>query len=241
MPRYNKTIREKALSLLAEGKHYNEVADILGIPSQWCRQYAVDNGFHNVYRPSEIVGQRYGKLVCLEIVEAKCKSRPKGLFRCDCGNQKVIRVSNVKTGRTKSCGCLGNKTHGHSLTSTYSSWNKMIERVKPTFYKSKDYFARGIGIEDERWFDYLNFLEDMGERPPETSLDRIDNDRGYCRENCRWASRSEQQRNKRSSVSDTQREEIISMRKDGMLLKDIATIYHFSITSISRICKSAGL
>ena len=64
---------------------------------------------------------------------------------------------------------------------------------------SQNYYYRGITVEDPRWHEYPNFLADMGERPEGLTLDRIDNDRGYCKDNCRWATRKEQQNNRRNS------------------------------------------
>jgi hypothetical protein len=60
------------------------------------------------------------------------------------------------------------------------------------------YGGRGITVEDPRWFKFENFLADMGEPPPGLSLDRIDNERGYRKDNCHWVTRSEQMRNRRA-------------------------------------------
>jgi len=80
-------------------------------------------------------------------------------------------------------------------TRTYTSWLKMRERCNnPNGNRSKYYFEKGITY-CERWNDYNLFLEDMGERPENTSLDRIDNNANYCKENCRWATNVQQARN----------------------------------------------
>jgi len=96
---------------------------------------------------------------------------------------------------------LGNqygKTHGMYKSITYSSWRSMIHRctnVKGRQYP--DYGGRGITVHED-WRKFENFLADMGERPSrDYSLDRIDNDGNYEPSNCRWATRSEQQKNKR--------------------------------------------
>lgn len=91
---------------------------------------------------------------------------------------------------------------------TYRSWRMMKTRCKPDYERAEDYFERGI-THDPSWESYDNFLKDMGERPNlELSLDRIDNNKGYCKENCRWATKVEQQRNQR----DIRRNNITGVR-----------------------------
>jgi hypothetical protein len=92
--------------------------------------------------------------------------------------------------------------HGHSArkTPTYKSWLKMRERCKSTTCNRVDsYYNKGISY-DPRWDSFELFLEDMGERPEGMSLDRINNDKGYSKDNCRWASSFEQARNTSRNV-----------------------------------------
>ena len=92
------------------------------------------------------------------------------------------------------------QTHGMSRTPTYSSWHGMKGRCNnENHHKYHLYGGRGISL-CERWHDFSNFLEDMGERPEVTTLDRIDSEKGYEPGNCRWATPTEQNRNKRTSV-----------------------------------------
>src|SRR3990172_8859973 len=97
------------------------------------------------------------------------------------------------------------RTHGMRKTSTYEVWASMKQRcLNPGALRFKDYGGRGIRI-CERWMRFENFLTDMGKRPAGRSLDRKNNDGGYSRENCRWATRTEQ-------MNNTRRTRLISFR-----------------------------
>lgn len=121
---------------------------------------------------------------------------------CDCGKSKVVLASNVIQGYTRSCGCVGRAAfrrmitkHGMSGTPTYSSWYAMIVRCQ----KNLDYVGRVAVC--RRWLiSFENFFADMGVRPKWHTLDRVDNDKGYYKSNCRWATPYEQSRNTRSNV-----------------------------------------
>lgn len=91
---------------------------------------------------------------------------------------------------------MSNK-HGHYGTAVYYTWAALIQRCRnPKNPCYKDYGGRSITV-CHQWGKFENFLSDMGEKPLGTDLDRIDNDRGYNRENCRWTSRSVNLRNRR--------------------------------------------
>lgn len=120
---------------------------------------------------------------------------------CECGTVKDVYTSALVNGTSKSCGCLHKEkvtTHGYNGTRTYKSYNSMKERcLNPNHQAYEFYGGRGIKICD-RWLEsFENFLEDMGERPVERTLDRVDNDGDYTKMNCRWATKSQQNKNKR--------------------------------------------
>lgn len=131
---------------------------------------------------------------------------------CACGKEARVVLHKLTTGHTRSCGCLlverrgqDSITHGAAIggrTKEYSIWTKMRDRCKPgTGKKSRENYAgRGITV-CERWQSFENFLADMGPCPsPKHSIDRIDNEGNYEPGNCRWATMTEQGRNKRNNI-----------------------------------------
>lgn len=123
--------------------------------------------------------------------------------RCKCGKVKEIFYQNLIKGKSKSCGCgKGHQPiHGMSETSTYAIWCAMKFRCyNPKSPAYKNYGGRGIKVCDRWLHSFENFFADMGERPSKShSIDRINNDVGYCQENCRWATFVENNHNRRNS------------------------------------------
>lgn len=155
----------------------------------------------------EMVGLKFGRLTVIR-ESHNTNGRYYWECVCDCGNKLSVIGSHLRNGNTRSCGCLQTdtvsllkKTHGLSHTREHNSWLGMKQRCEyKNHYGYKYYGGRGISV-CKRWRDsFQNFIDDMGKIPGEGySLDRIDSNRDYSKENCRWATASEQSNNKRNN------------------------------------------
>lgn len=147
---------------------------------------------------------KYNRLTVTSISKSKAECV------CDCGVVKTIRLHDLKSGRVKSCGCLLRETssmrakerstkHGMFGTRAYNIWDSMMGRCyRPKASGYKNYGGRGITVCD-RWHSFENFYADMGE-PNNLTLDRINSDNNYSKENCRWASYTTQANNRRNNL-----------------------------------------
>lgn len=156
----------------------------------------------------DLTGQKFHRW---EVLEFSRRSGSHYLWacRCTCGAIKDVSGMNLKSGQSKSCGCLSRemsrsrRTHGHagSKSPTYLVWANLKSRCSnPNVPDYSNYGGRGIGY-CERWKSFEAFLEDMGEQPKGRTLDRIDNNLGYSKDNCRWATMKQQAENRRTTLS----------------------------------------
>lgn len=128
----------------------------------------------------------------------------KWICKCDCGIVRSVGGGRLRNGGSKSCGCLAKEvatTHGMRFSREYQSWLSMRARVKPSYHESYLYFDRGVDI-DPTWDQSFElFFQDMGLMPEgKHSIDRVDNDLGYWKHNCRWATDLEQGQNRRCVI-----------------------------------------
>ena len=157
-------------------------------------------------RFKDLTGQTFGRLTAINYVDTY-KEHARWLCQCSCGGTVIVPAYQLRRGNTKSCGCILREMttkHGMFGTATYNTWCSMIQRCfNSSYHGFNDYGGRGITV-CERWStSFENFVADMGVRPPETSIDRIDVNGNYEPENCRWASRSVQSINQRRNKTIT--------------------------------------
>lgn len=161
----------------------------------------------------EYVGHRFGKLRVLAVAKSN-GLRSRLLCWCDCGSKHVAFTSSIKTGTTKSCGCIRRKragdltrTHGHAYlngkpTKEYTAWRAMKSRCNlPGDISYRNYGGRGIRVCEEWQDSFETFLRDVGAAPSRFhSIDRIDHNGHYGPDNTRWATQKEQCNNKRNNT-----------------------------------------
>lgn len=157
----------------------------------------------------DITGRRYGMLEAVEFSHIGSDKHAVWVFKCDCGKTVEKRKCHVVTGQIRSCGCLlekarktagrKNKTHGMKNTRIYRIWNGMKNRCNnPNSCNAHYYYERGITVckEWESFEVFYEWAQKSGYRD-DLSIDRIDNDKGYEPQNCRWVSAKEQAHNRR--------------------------------------------
>lgn len=157
------------------------------------------------------------------------RKKPQWHCECECGSLTVVQSDNLLSGHTQSCGCYSQEvrvasrtSHGYSRnrkpTPEYKSWLGLVARCNnPNSGGYESWGGRGIKV-CERWMKFESFIADMGQMPGKGySIERIDNNGNYSPDNCKWATRAEQCRNRRSNI-------IIEYRGERKVLKDWCSI-----------------
>lgn len=150
-------------------------------------------------------GKMFGFWTVLGFAGRDSRNATKWKCKCICGNEKIVVVGSLLNGRSKSCGCkqyemssAKNKKHGMASTPTYKSWKAMFQRCSGKNHHV-EYLRKNISVCKE-WNDINVFISDMGLRPDGKTLDRIDNSKGYYKDNCRWATPKQQSNNRSYTV-----------------------------------------
>lgn len=190
------------------------------------------------------VGQVFGRLQVTSKAEASSNDGHR-MWECVCmcGGKVTTIGSSLNQGATSSCGCLRremvsakNTTHGKSYSKAYISWCSMHYRcgsAKATRFMR--YGGRGISV-CRRWGRFENFYEDMGDPPPGRTIERIDNDKGYTPENCKWATHIEQSHNMSTSILtwDT----VADIRSSTLTIGELAEQYGTHVSTISGVIRN---
>ena len=176
----------------------------------------------------DLTGQQFGRLT---VIERDTSSKRSAWFcRCSCGNIKSVQMTHLRSGATTSCGCYqkeraskSNLIHGGSRTSLHNRWKAMRQRCNnPNDRGYANYGGRGIALCNE-WNDYKVFEEwsKNNSYSEELELDRIDNDKGYSPDNCRWVKRIVNNHNRRTTA-----------KIEGVPLRDFSKKYNMKYFTV---------
>ena len=194
----------------------------------------------NKARRLDITGNKYGRLTVLRYIGKNNKgSKHMWECRCDCGNIVIVPLASLRGGHTKSCGCLQKDTirdiavsHDMARTKFYSIYRGIIGRcTNPNSPNYRHYGGRGIkclwssfeNFKEDMYESYLNHVEEFGE--DNTSIDRIDVNGNYCKENCKWSTQQEQANNKRNN-------HIVEVNGEVLTVPEAARKYNINYNTV---------
>lgn len=203
--------------------------------------------FHGLSK--DITGKRFGRLVAINRaghIFGNSWKRTAWMFKCDCGKIAKLSTNAVVRGNTKSCGCLKsekfpgiNIRHGYSFRNkrhpVYCRWRAMLWRCSPKNKKAKrSYFDRGIKV-CKRWLKFENFRDDMESSFMKgLTIHRIDNDKDYCKSNCKWTDSIEQSRHRTDN-------RIITINGETKILCDWAKHFGISLPTFYQRINKKGM
>lgn len=149
-----------------------------------------------------MINKRFGKWTIVDNVESNKKNK-RYLCKCDCGDVYIIMMQSLKNKTSTQCKkCYFTRSHNQSKTPTYNIWSGLFTRCYNKNHSTYKYYgAKGITVSDE-WRSFDNFLRDMGERPLNFQIDRLDRTKGYEPNNCRWISKEDNTKRQNNRLID---------------------------------------
>lgn len=177
----------------------------------------------------DLTGKRFDRLLVLKrYPENNNQNKPQWVCRCDCGNETIVTGSCLRSGNTKSCGCLNHEKrlsvpykHGKTHSKLYYIWTNMKGRCNNKNDKSyRNYGGRGIHVFTDWEDNFIAFYDWAITNGYEEglSIERIDVNKDYCPDNCKWVSVSEQANNKRDTI-------YVTLDGKTYRLREICTTY----------------